>query len=70
MNRERQVNCAGFSWPGGTPAPQYVRLTRDNAKHIVLRKEKVEIGNLAEHVSNESGRRMSLDVQEARKRDE
>jgi hypothetical protein len=45
-------------------------LTRDNARHIVLRKDKVEIGNLAEQVPSASGRRMSLDVQEARKRNE
>jgi hypothetical protein len=45
-------------------------LTRDNVQHIVLRKDKVEIGNLAERVLSASGRRMSLDVQEARKRNE
>jgi len=45
-------------------------LTRDNVQHIVLRKDKVEIGNLPERVLNASGRRMSLDVQEARKRNE
>ena len=45
-------------------------LTRDNVQHIVLRKDKVEIGNLAERELSASGRRMSLDVQEARKRNE
>jgi hypothetical protein len=45
-------------------------LTRDNVQHIVLRKDKVEIGNLAERVLSASGRRMSLDVQEARKRND
>ena len=45
-------------------------LTRDNVQHIVLRKVKVEIGNLAEQVTSSSGRRMILDVQEARKRNE
>jgi hypothetical protein len=48
----------------------HLNLTRDIAKHIVLRKDKVEIGNLAGQVSSASGRRMSLDIQEARKRDE
>jgi hypothetical protein len=40
-------------------------LTRESTEHIVLRKDKVEIGNLAEQVLSSPGRRMSLDVQEA-----
>jgi hypothetical protein len=40
-------------------------LTRDSAKHIVSRNEKVETGNLAERALSASGRRMSLDDQEA-----
>jgi hypothetical protein len=50
---------------GETPALPCLSLTRDIARHIVLRKVKVEIGNLAERVLSASGRRMSLDVQEA-----
>ena len=64
---------------GETPALQKSRpasqfrapnLTPVDAQHIVLRKEKVEIGNLAEHVLSASGRRMSLAVEEVRKPDE
>jgi hypothetical protein len=45
-------------------------LTRDSAEHIVLRKDRVEMENLAEQVSSASGRRISSNVQEARKRND
>ena len=45
-------------------------LTRDNVQHIVLRKVKIGIGNLAERVLRSPGRRMSLDIREAGKQNE